>query len=81
MLSAPSPSRPEALTNTRLRRMLQRIVGHVFAGGEVTTRQGAASTLNSLLQDLQLSEHQTDTGEKTSNIKQLGSSISSYILF
>ena len=56
MLSAPSPSRPEALTNTRLRRMLQSIFGHVFAGGEVTTRQGAVSTLNSLLQDLQLSE-------------------------
>ena len=62
MLSAPSPSRPEAQTNTRLRRMLQKIVGHVFAGGEVTTRQVAVSTLNSLLQDLQLSEnitHQT----------------------
>ena len=37
--------------------MLQSIVGHVFAGGEVTTRQVAVSTLNSLLQDLQLSEN------------------------
>ena len=61
MLSAPSPSRPEAQTNTRLRRMLQSIVGHVFAGGEVTTRQVAVSTLNSLLQDLQLSENITRT--------------------
>ena len=61
MLSTPSPSRPEAQTNTRLRRMLQSIVGHVFAGGEVTTRQGAVSTLNSLLQDLQLSENITRT--------------------
>ena len=44
-----------------LRRMLQSIVGHVFAGGEVTARQGAVSTLNSLLQDLQLSENITRT--------------------
>ena len=71
MLSAHSPSRPEALTNTRLRRVLQSIVGHVCAGGEVTTRHRAVTTLHRLLQDLRLSEnikrprvrkHQTATG-------------------
>ena len=61
MLSAHSPSRPEALTYTRLRRVLQSIVGHVCAGGEVITRHGALNQSENIKRP-RVGKHQTATG-------------------